>query len=101
MTMEAELIEIADAYSREALGRAKSLSRIATIIVNRGSFFTSLKRGQTCSVRNFERMLRFFEEKANWPEETIPSDARRLLASLGRPTGKPTRALAKTTDAQQ
>lgn len=101
MPMETELVEIADAYAREAVGRAKSLSRVATIVVNRGSFFTSLKRGQTCSVRNFERMLQFFEQKTNWPDHFIPSDAQQLLKSLGRNASLYDVAVSQTTYADQ
>lgn len=84
MMMEQTLLAIADTYASVARGREKSLSRVATIVVNRGSFFTSLKKGQTCSVRNYERVLRYFEQRKHWPDAMIPAEAEQYLRQLGR-----------------
>ena len=66
------LIRIADAYEREAqLHGGRSLARISTIVVNRGSFFTSIRAGKTCTVASFDLLLGYFGEAANWPR-SIP-----------------------------
>ncbi|WP_242149552.1 hypothetical protein [Sphingomonas sp. BAUL-RG-20F-R05-02] len=82
---ETALLELADAYQAEVdtLG-GKSLARVATIVVNRGSFFERLRDGGGCSARNLDRFADWFRDAANWPCP-IPSNARAALASVGRP----------------
>lgn len=84
--LESILLTVADTYAAVAAANGgKSLARVATIVVNRGSFFEPLRRGQTCSVRNFEKLVAYFREPANWPGETIPAKASIALAGIGRP----------------
>ena len=63
----------------------RSLARVATIIVNRGSFFEALERGATCTTRNLEKAAAYFRDPAHWPNAHIPNDALRALAGIGRP----------------
>lgn len=92
MTYEAALLAVARAYT-DAVARAggKSLARVATIVVNRGSFFDRLENGDSFSVRNLDRMAEYFREPANWPESIIPPSALAALQSIGRePRSVPT-----------
>jgi hypothetical protein len=52
----------------------RSLARISTIVVNRGSFFSSIRTGKTCTVASFDLLLEYFADPANWPRD-IPSAA--------------------------
>jgi hypothetical protein len=63
----------------------RSLARVATIIVNRGSFFEALESGGTCTTRNLEKATAYFRDPTNWPNGHIPDDALRALAGIGRP----------------
>ena len=82
---ETALLRVADAYAAEAeAGGGKSLARVATIVVNRGSFFERLREGGGCSSRNLARMAGYFRDATNWPGE-IPVAAIEALASLGCP----------------
>lgn len=60
-----------------------SLARVATIVVNRGSFFTALSAGKGCTLQNFEKFVDWFAERGNWPDNRIPALARDNLHSLG------------------
>jgi hypothetical protein len=81
---ETTLLRIADIYSAQVRENGgKSLARIATLLVNRGSFFEPLRRGQTCSVRNFEKVLQYFQCARNWPTGTIPDEAICALKQIG------------------
>lgn len=79
------LLALASAYqsSVAAYGSGRSLARVATIVVNRGSFFTSLARGASCSMRNFDKLVEYFAHHVNWPEGNIPPEGRRILDDLG------------------
>lgn len=86
---EAALMEVADAYAREVAEHGgKSLARVATIIVNRGSFFERLRDGGGCSARNLDRVADWFRDPANWPNE-IAAPALAALVSIGRPATSP------------
>ncbi|PZU77736.1 MAG: hypothetical protein DI530_12130 [Sphingomonas sp.] len=82
---EASLLRVADAYAAQAAEHGgKSLARVATIVVNRGSFFERLRDGGGCSARNLDRIADWFRDGANWPQ-AIPAEAAEALASIGRP----------------
>jgi hypothetical protein len=82
---EAALLAVADAYAMEvATHGGKSLARVATIVVNRGSFFERLRDGGGCSARNLDRLADWFRDPANWPS-AIAEPALRALESIGRP----------------
>jgi hypothetical protein len=66
-----------------ALHGGPSLARVATILLNRGSFFVALSKGKDCSLRNFDRCTAWFANKDNWPVATIPEPAVDALASIG------------------
>jgi hypothetical protein len=86
---EAALMKVADAYAGEvAKHGGKSLARVATIVVNRGSFFERLRDGGGCSARNLDRVADWFRDPANWPGE-IAKPALAALTSIGRPASPP------------
>jgi len=84
-TSDELLLALARAYktSVSTNGGGRSLARVATVVLNRGSFFTSLERGSTCSTRNFDKLIAYFADNSNWPSGQVPSDAKALLASVG------------------
>jgi hypothetical protein len=83
---ENALRTVAESYEAMAASYGgRSLSRIATIVVNSGSFFDRLKAGKTFSVHNLERFAAWFRDPINWPDGFIPQDAVAALASIGRP----------------
>jgi hypothetical protein len=80
------LAAVADAYEAAvAQHGGKSLSRVATIVVSSGAFFTRLREGKTFHVHNLEKFAAWFREPANWPNFAIPHDAAAALTSIGRP----------------
>jgi hypothetical protein len=86
MTYEAALLKVADAYAAEAAAHGgKSLARVATIVVNRGSFFDRLRDGAGCSSRSLGRLFDWFRDPSNWPASSIPGGARKALVGVGRP----------------
>lgn len=86
MTYEAALLTVADAYAAQVAEHGgKSLARVATIVVNRGSFFERLRDGAGCSSRSLGRLFEWFRDPANWPANDIGDDARAALAGVGRP----------------
>ncbi len=83
---ENALRTIADSYAAEvARWGGKSLPRVATIVVNSGSFFKRLHNGHSFSVSNLDKFAGWFRVSANWPDHSIPDDAVAALASIGRP----------------
>ncbi|WP_452654171.1 hypothetical protein [Sphingomonas bisphenolicum] len=86
MSYEAALLKVADAYAaRVAEHGGKSLARVATIVVNRGSFFDRLRDGAGCSSRSLDRLFDWFRDPTNWPANDISSEARAALVGVGRP----------------
>lgn len=80
------LCQVAKLYEQAVAAHGgKSLSRVATIVASSGAFFDRLQKGKTFTVANLERFLEWFRNPANWPEWTIPSDAKDALVSVGRP----------------
>ncbi|UZW54946.1 hypothetical protein NUH86_15945 [Sphingobium sp. JS3065] len=85
-TFEQSLLAVSRIYVRAVAARGgKSLARVATIVVNHGSFFDRLERGATCTVRNLDKFAAYFSDAANWPEGVVPDDAADVLAGIGRP----------------
>ena len=83
---ENALRTVADSYDAEVVRwGGKSLSRVATIVVNSGAFFNRLREGKTFSVGNLEKFAAWFRVPANWPDRAIPQDAAAALTSIGRP----------------
>lgn len=83
------LLTISSAYNREGANRrGGSLARVATVVVNRGSFFDRLYAGHTCSLRNYQKLVAHFFHPANWPAGGIPQDARAALQSIGIMSGE-------------
>ena len=77
---------IAENYSRAiAVNGGMSLARIATLVVNRGSFFNRLSHDTSFSARNLDRLATWFRNEDHWPHNRIPEDAAAALFSIGRP----------------
>lgn len=82
---ENALRTVADSYEAEvARWGGKSLSRVATIVVSSGTFFTRLREQKPFYVHNLERLAAWFREPANWPDGRVPDVAAQALASMGR-----------------
>jgi hypothetical protein len=56
----------------------RSLSRLATVVVNDGKLFERLAGGGSCTIATYERLMAHLSEPANW-SGPIPSDAAELL----------------------
>lgn len=84
MKSEELLLCIADAYedATRRLG-GRSLTRVATIVASRGSFFDPLREGKTCTVRNLDAFKGYFSRPENWPDEQIPPLVASALTALG------------------
>lgn len=74
--------EYSSALSRHGGGR--SLARVGTIVVNRGSFFSSLAQGRTCSIRNADLVLDYLQDPENWPGGLLSPYAASVLEELQR-----------------
>lgn len=89
-TYATALVRIAEVYEAEASAHGgKSLARVATIVVNRGSFFERLRSGDGFSVKNLDRFAAWFRDPANWPQGAIPQQALDALQDIGRPAIEP------------
>lgn len=85
-TYEDALRIIADSYGKAiAVNGGMSLARVATIVVNRGSFFNRLSNDTSFSAKNLDRLATWFRNEDNWPHNNIPRDAVEALFSIGRP----------------
>ncbi len=83
---ENALRTIADCYEAESeRWGGRSLSRVATIVLNSGTFFERLRAGKTFTVVNLEKMTTWMRDPANWPDSAIPHEAALALTSMGRP----------------
>lgn len=82
---ENALRTVADAYEGEVERHGgKSLARVATIVVNNGTFFQRLREGKPFLVHNLEKCAKWFRDPQNWPSG-IPYHASVALSSIGRP----------------
>lgn len=79
MRLEDHLLALVAIWERAT---DRSRSRLATIVVSQGAFFTRIEKGGSFTVASFEKFLTYFRDPANWPGDTIPGDAADLLAAL-------------------
>jgi len=85
-TYEDALRIIAESYGKAiAVSGGMSLARVATLVVNRGSFFTRLEHDTSFSAKNLDRFATWFRNEDHWPNNNIPEDAAAALFSIGRP----------------
>lgn len=85
-TYEDALRIIAESYGKAiAVSGGMSLARIATLVVNRGSFFKRLEHDTSFSAKNLDRFANWFRNEDHWPNNCIPEDAAAALFSIGRP----------------
>lgn len=85
-TYEDALRIIAESYGKAiAVSGGMSLARIATVVVNRGSFFKRLEHDTSFSAKNLDRFATWFRNENHWPNNSIPEDAAAALFSIGRP----------------
>jgi hypothetical protein len=84
-TSEAVLLRIADCYEEcVAQHGGRSLTRVATVVASRGSFFAPLREGKTCTVRNLDAFAAYFSDAGHWPLGVIPQEAAEAIALLAR-----------------
>lgn len=85
LTFDTALIEIGRCYTDAVAAKGgRSLSRVATIVANTGTFFSRLETGATCTTRSLEKFAEFFGDPANWPGNVVPDEAATALQSMGR-----------------
>ena len=85
-TYEDALRIIADCYGEAiAIKGGLSLARVATLVVNRGSFFSRLAHDTSFSAKNLDRFAAWFRNEEHWPDRNIPEAAAAALFSIGRP----------------
>jgi hypothetical protein len=90
------LLRVADRYAQQVDAQGgRSLARVASIVVNHSAFFDRLRSGQTCFVRNLQRVAEYFANLDNWPGQEIPAEVLPDLVALGVGSiGRLTRPLA-------
>lgn len=76
LRMIEQLCQLADIW---AVASDRSVARLATIVLNRGHFFETLRSGGDCGTETFEKFLTFFRDGSNWPAQRVPQDAVDLL----------------------
>lgn len=77
MRIVEQLVELARIWAE---ANEKSLSRLATIVINRGHFFeTSIDQMNRSGMQTFEKFLIFFRDGGNWKGGRIPDAAVALL----------------------
>ncbi len=76
LRMIEQLCQLAEIW---ATANDRSVARLATIVLNRGHFFETLRNGGDCGTETFEKFLSFFRDGANWPDQRVPQDAVDLL----------------------
>ncbi len=85
-TYEDALRVIAECYGEAiAVSGGLSLARVATLVVNRGSFFNRLSHDTSFSAKNLDRFAAWFRDEEHWPNRSIPDAATAALISIGRP----------------
>lgn len=77
MRIAEQLVRLAEIWCE---ANDRSLSRLATIVINRGHFFDSDHDTMArSSMQTFEKFLTFFRDGGNWKGGRIPSAAVDLL----------------------
>lgn len=80
LNLRETLLTVADTYAAQVRTRGgRSLARVSTIVANQGSFFERLRAGKTCTLTNYEKLMMWFADAANWPGGYIPPDAALLV----------------------
>lgn len=77
MTLIERLTALAEIWARE---NDRSLSRLATIVVNDGKLFDRIACGGSLTVATYERLISHLATPGHW-SGPIPEDALRLLGS--------------------
>ncbi len=75
MTLIERLFALAEMWARE---NDRSLSRLATIVVNDGKLFDRITAGGSCTVATYERLIAHLSDPLNWTKP-IPAEGLRLL----------------------
>lgn len=77
MRMVEQLVRLAEIWCE---ANERSLSRLATIVINRGHFFESpIDQINRSGLQTFEKFLTFFRDGGNWKGGHIPAAAVDLL----------------------
>lgn len=62
----------------------RSLSRLATMVVNDGKFFDRISApGGNVTTATLERFARYLHDPANWPDGLVPEEACQLAHRVG------------------
>ncbi len=75
MTLIERLFALAEMWARE---NDRSLSRLATIVVNDGKLFDRIAAGGSCTVATYERLIAHLADPSNW-SKPIPVEGCKLL----------------------
>lgn len=78
MTLIERLFALAEMWARE---NDRSLSRLATIVVNDGKLFDRIAAGGSCTVATYERLIAHLSDPSNWAKP-IPLEATILLSGV-------------------
>lgn len=78
MTLIERLIALAEMWARE---NDRSLSRLATIVVNDGKLFDRIAAGGSCTVATYERLIAHLSDPSNWANP-MPAEAGVLIAGV-------------------
>jgi len=81
MTLIERLTALAEIWARE---NDRSLSRLATIVVNDGKLFDRIACGGSLTVATYERLISHLATPGHW-SGPIPDDALRLLGAVRAP----------------
>lgn len=76
MTLIARLVRLSEIWAE---ANSRSLSRLATIVVNDGKLFERISAGGSCTVATYERLLDHLRDPQNW-SVPIPDEALMLMA---------------------
>lgn len=67
-----------------AVANDRSLSRLATLVVNDGKFFTRCEDGTANpTTATLERFAQYLGDGANWPEGAVPEDVAAFVHVVG------------------
>lgn len=81
LDLKSRLIQCAEAWAA-AHGDAP-LSRLGKLVAGDANFFERLRAGGGVNVTTLEKFARFLADAANWPDGTVPEEARAFAHVTG------------------
>lgn len=97
MMLIERLVGAAEIWAAE---HERSLSRLATIVVNDGKLFDRIAAGGSCTVATYERLMAHLRTPSNW-SKAIPAEACELLHLSPCAADLPALSLGKTQENTQ